>query len=171
MRGAGLPAHVPVKPYTHEPTPKQVKPSKYRAEPCIVTADLTLFTRPDIWTAYDQTSDRPDITILPLKKAAKFAGIIGEWFGSLKEGRRYIELKQMEVAGAIQNLRCQVPYECRVNETRLGEWRADFVYVRDEFDGKAPQLVVEDVKGKRLPFYIWKKAHVEAQFGITITEL
>jgi hypothetical protein len=31
--------------------------------------------------------------------------------------------------------------------------------------------VVEDVKGMRTPMYRWKKKHVEAQYGITITEV
>ena len=31
--------------------------------------------------------------------------------------------------------------------------------------------VVEDVKGFKTPLYRWKKKHVEAQYGITVTEV
>lgn len=151
-----------------EPT----KGHKYRAVPCIVTTDLTLFTADDI-SALEAKSHssigvgRPKLT---LRERANAVGIIGSWFGSTKEALRYITLAQHERAGHIRGLTRQVSYALLVGDAAIGAWRSDFDY--EEYQ---PQLdlwtrVVEDTKGLRTDFYRWKKAHVEAQYGFRITE-
>ena len=69
-------------------------------------------------------------------------------FDSLKEKKRYYELKLLERAGKIQGLECQVRFELIPAQYRDGkcverrcDYIADFCYWED---GK---FVVEDVKG------------------------
>jgi len=161
--------------------PKAAKAHKYRAEPCIVTADLTLFTEKDIEQAE---------TALPigqlgslfgsLKSRAQACGIIGEWFGSTKEGRRWIELKQLESARKIFRLQRQPAYRLCAWTTgkgdsmdalpALGEYRADFRYCNTSMCVCAWGCTIEDVKGLKTAMYKWKKKHAELQYGITIRE-
>ena len=80
----------------------------------------------------------------------------GVQFDSVKEGRRFRELKLMQDAGIIENLRRQVIYTLipsqvicdrhtgkNIRTYRSVTYRADFVY-KDNSNGKT---VVEDVKG------------------------
>ncbi len=147
------------------------KPSrghKYRAKACIVTPDLTLFSEQDIHNA--ATFKRINLVrgITPLKEIAHACGIDGDWFGSEKEAKRYIQLAQLEKAGAIRELRRQVPYALLVNETKIADWRADFVY--EEFYEGAWAIVREDAKGVRTALYQRSKKHVEAQYRWQIRE-
>lgn len=64
-------------------------------------------------------------------------------FDSRKEANRYAELKLLERAGQLHNLRLQVPYVL-VEKSKYGQairYIADFVY---EMGG---ETIVEDVKG------------------------
>ena len=107
----------------------------------------------------------------------------GEVFDSLKEFRRWLELKLLEQAGEISELRRQVPFELlpvqrepdkigprggrkpgRVIE-REAVYIADFVY--KDADG---QEVVEDCKGKRTRDYILKRKLLLFRLGIRILE-
>jgi hypothetical protein len=96
----------------------------------------------------------------------------GMTMDSKGEARRYQELKLLQQAGEISELLRQVPYGLHVVNQRLGgkvskvgDYRADFTYVRD---GK---LVVEDFKGAPLtPMYRWKRKHMLLEYGITILE-
>ena len=82
----------------------------------------------------------------------------GIQFDSKREARRYLELKAMETAGQIQNLRRQVKYllipsqriDGKVVEREVA-YVADFVY---EQNG---ERVVEDAKGHRTKDYIIKR--------------
>ena len=163
------------------------KASKYRAVPCVVTDDLTLFTKEDIARSFKASRDcEPDDAWLgrPLQELAQAENIIGQWFGSLKEGRRYIELKALEKAGEIWDLELQPPFPLLVPSTtgtlrgagkalagtfngRIGEYRGDFKY----HDRTTEPYVVEDVKGFKTALYKWKKKHVEKQYGIQIREI
>ncbi len=74
-----------------------------------------------------------------------------EW-ASKAEASRYVELKLLQRAGKISNLRWQVPYELIPKQKKADgtterkcEYIADFVY---DTDGRT---VVEDVKGYRDP--------------------
>lgn len=111
------------------------------------------------------------------KYRAKPTVVDGIRFASQKEARRYQELKLLERAGSIRNLRLQPRYELRVPSgyissmtVKVGTYVADFAYDELTETGGRWDFVVEDVKGFRTPFYNWKKRHVEAQYGLKIRE-
>ncbi len=97
--------------------------------------------------------------------------ILGEVFDSKREAARYMELKELEMAGRISGLQRQkkfvlVPaqYEPETTGPRGGKikgkllerevaYYADFVY----FDEEEKDLVIEDAKGVRTPEYIIKR--------------
>lgn len=95
-------------------------------------------------------------------------------FASMKEARRYQELKLLEKAGEIRLLTLQPVFPLRVNAIEapvsfiVGKYAADFQY-EEPRDGRW-RLVIEDVKGFKTPLYRWKRKHVEAQYGIEIRE-
>jgi hypothetical protein len=140
------------------------KASKYRAEPCIVTEDLTLFTRSEL-----RIMAKHPAPSLSLVLVARQVGVVGEFFPSLKEGRRYIELAHLLAAGAVRGLTRQVrfPLIAGPNIT-IGHYVADFVY--DEQVGQDWVSRIEDAKGMRTPVYKWKTKHFSAQYGIKIRE-
>lgn len=103
-------------------------------------------------------------------------------FASKAEARRYSELKMLEKAGKIARLQLQPEFKLYAPRTGIhgdqivggwqnyvGTYRADFAY--DELTPQATRRVIEDVKGFKTPMYRWKKKHVEAQYGIKITEV
>lgn len=115
--------------------------------------------------------------------------IDGITFDSKKEASRYMELKLLERAKKISNLRRQVKYvlipaqyEKSTEKYKKGEnkgrlkqgvllerecsYIADFVYI-DE-NGKK---VVEDTKGMRTKEYIIKRKLMLATYGIRISEV
>lgn len=102
------------------------------------------------------------------------AEVDGIRFDSLKEARRYQELKLMERAGEIKDLQLQVKYvlvptqkiEGKVVERELS-YRADFVY----FNNEIRQTVVEDVKGVKTKEYRIKKKLMLYLLGIQISEV
>lgn len=118
------------------------------------------------------------------KYHAKKTVVDGITFASLKEARRYIDLKNLQKAGVISDLKLQVPYELipqyrepdtigprgGVKKGRVIEsacyYVADFVYV-DEETGKK---VVEDCKGMRTRAYRIKRKLMYDRFGIRIKE-
>lgn len=102
-------------------------------------------------------------------------------FASKREAKRYQELRLLEKAGEIKGLKCQHPYDLFApmlfrpvghpnafdrHPVKIGRYVADFIY----YDRQGT-FHVEDVKGFRTPLYQWKKRHVEAQYGVTITEV
>ena len=91
-----------------------------------------------------------------------------------KEHRRADELKMMQRAGLISDLREQVKYELIPAQYRDGKlieracaYVADFVY----FDREANSLVVEDTKGFRTKEYIIKRKLMLHVHGIVIKEI
>jgi hypothetical protein len=107
----------------------------------------------------------------------------GRTFASKRECKRYLELKMLEKAGRIRDLRLQpwfalmVPvfegaYD-NINEGKLvgrkviGSYRADFDYI----DVRGGKRVTEDAKGRKTEAYALRKRMVEAQYGIEITEV
>lgn len=98
----------------------------------------------------------------------------GQVFDSKKEANRYKELRLLEKAGAIKDLRMQVKFTLipaqrdeatgKVIE-RECSYKADFVY---EEDGKT---VVEDVKGFRTKEYVIKRKLMLWRYGIRIREV
>ncbi len=124
---------------------------------------------------------------MKFKRGSKYKNVKisvdGEVFDSLKEFRRWRELKLLEKAGEISELRRQVPFELlpvqrepdkigprggrkpgRVIE-REAVYIADFVYL--DADGRE---VVEDCKGKRTRDYILKRKLLLFRLGIQILE-
>lgn len=86
-------------------------------------------------------------------------------FDSGAEAKRYDFLKQEEAFGFISHLCRQVPYPIHWNGIFITTWIADFEYSR----GDIP--VTEDVKGVKTAAYRIKRKLVQAQYGITITEV
>ena len=93
--------------------------------------------------------------------------IDGITFDSKKEGQRYQELKLLQRAGKIRNLRMQVEFELIPKQAgeRACKYKADFVY------HLAGEMVVEDVKGKRTREYIIKRKLMLWRHGIKIVEV
>ena len=95
----------------------------------------------------------------------------GETFDSQKEYRRFCELRLLERAGRIADLRRQVKFELIPSQRIDGKvveracvYVADFVYTED---GKQ---VVEDTKGVRTADYIIKRKLMLWVHGIQIRE-
>lgn len=107
----------------------------------------------------------------------------GEVFDSKKEYQRWQELKLLEKAGEITELRRQVPFELLPNQRepdkigprggrkpgriieRKALYIADFVY-----KDRTGREVVEDCKGMRTKDYILKRKLLLFRFGIRILE-
>lgn len=114
---------------------------------------------------------------------------LGIKFDSLKECRRYTELRLLEQAGKIKDLELQKAYELipaqyeetaeiytkgahkgehkKVLQERAIVYRADFVYT----DCETGQQVVEDTKGMRTKEYVIKRKLLLWRFGIKIKEI
>lgn len=98
----------------------------------------------------------------------------GITYDSRREAERSIELRLMERAGEITNLRRQVRFEViptlyvdgRVAE-RKTVYIADFVYT----DKRTGETVVEDVKGVRTKEYALKRKLMLEKHGIRIREV
>lgn len=104
-------------------------------------------------------------------------------FDSKVEAYRYMELKRLEKAGVIHDLRLQVPFELiptqreadttdtrgRKHRGRVIEracvYKADFVYYEGD------RMVVEDVKGCKTPEYKIKRKLMLWVKGIRIKEV
>ena len=99
------------------------------------------------------------------KYHSKKVAIDGHVFDSKKEADRYCELRLLERAGEISNLRLQPRYllqpafTCDGNAYRKIEYVADFEYVENG------RTVVEDVKGMRTEVYKIKKKLFLMQYG------
>jgi len=91
------------------------------------------------------------------KYRAKKITIDGIKFDSLKEGRRYQELKIQAMAGFISDLKLQVeyflldPFVYQGKKYRGIKYLADFEYIKDGIK------ITEDVKGKATKVYQIKK--------------
>lgn len=127
------------------------------------------------------------------KYRAKKTEVDGITFDSMKEAKRYQELKILEAAGQIKDLRLQVPYELipamREPDTigkrggkikgklieRAVIYKADFVYLEKLdipfSDQEKWEEVVEDVKGMRTKEYILKRKLMLYRYGIRIREV
>ena len=88
-------------------------------------------------------------------------------FDSIKEWNRWRELKLLERAGQISELRRQVSFELipKQDGERACHSIADFVYLDDQ--GKT---VVEDCKGMRTDLYRLKKKLFQWRYDMKIKE-
>ena len=101
------------------------------------------------------------------KHHARGERVDGIWFPSQAEIVRYHELMLMVISGKISKLKVHERFPLFGQGGYLiGYYEADFTYT--DFQKKR---VVEDVKGQRLPLYIWKKKHFEADYPWPITEI
>ena len=100
--------------------------------------------------------------------------IDGHKFDSNAEGQRYLDLKLLERAGEIKDLRLQ--YKFILQEGYINRdgrkvlpitYIADFVY----YDIKRGCMVVEDVKGMLTDVYKLKRKMFEYKYGFPITEI
>ncbi len=95
-------------------------------------------------------------------------------FDSQKEFKRFLELKLLEKAGEIANLRRQDRISLDVNQEHICDYVSDFRYIEKipNQEGKW-RIVIEDVKSpatKKLSTYRIKKKLVKALYGIEIRE-
>ena len=88
-------------------------------------------------------------------------------FASRKEAARYRELRLLEQAGAIQDLRLQVPFVLlpKSQYGRAVKYIADFVYIEND------RQVVEDAKGYRTDVYKLKRRLMAELLGTEIKEV
>jgi len=95
-------------------------------------------------------------------------------FDSKKEATRYLQLKLLQRAGKITNLRTQVPYQFEINGSTLRSIKGRAVkYVADFVYEEKGEEVVEDVKSAITsvnPLYLLKKALMKHVHGIDIRE-
>lgn len=84
-------------------------------------------------------------------------------FQSKAEARRYAELRLLQRAGQIADLRVHPRYPLVVNGVKCGYYEADFAYREGE------QEVVEDVKGVATAVFQLKAKLVKALHGVTVT--
>lgn len=97
----------------------------------------------------------------------------GRSFDSIAEHRRFLYLDEMQKAGEISDLRCQVEFEIipatikpSGGKERPTKYLADFAY----FD-RAGNLVVEDVKGPVTPEFRIKRKLMLWRHGIEVKEI
>lgn len=82
------------------------------------------------------------------------------YFGSKGEHRRFQELKLLEKAGAIKDLKLRTKFPIVVNGVHIKVYTADFTY----FDVKENQITIEDHKGRRYREWILTKKLLRALY-------
>lgn len=88
----------------------------------------------------------------------------GVSFASKREARRYSELKLLERAGEIDELKLQPRYPLIVNGQKVCTFVADFAYRQ----GPLYQPVVEDCKGVQTDVFRIKRKLMAACLGIEV---
>ncbi len=128
------------------------------------------------WTADDLAAHlarlRPTGPVKGSKYGNRRVEVDGIMWDSQHEADRYLALKTLAAAGAIEQLRWKVRFslECPVEgeheSTRtVSHYVADFVYREHGQD------VVEDTKGYLTPMYKLKRKWLLKQYGIAIREV
>lgn len=93
-------------------------------------------------------------------------------FASKREAARYTELKLLERAGEITDLRLQPSFEIIPSVMLDGKKQRSTKYIADfRFVGADGVEVYEDVKGHKTKEYILKRKLVKHIFGIEIKEV
>ncbi len=83
-------------------------------------------------------------------------------FASKKERKRYLELKNLQIAGDISFFLRQTPMHLPGGVKYVCDYQVFW---------SNGEVTFEDVKGIRLPMYKLKKKQVEATYPIKITEI
>lgn len=116
------------------------------------------------------------------KYGAKKVTIDGEVFDSRKEANRWRELKLLERAGEIRDLKRQVKFtliEAQREPDSLGPKggikrgkiiEREAAYIADFTYYEGSKFIVEDSKGVRTPEYILKRKLLLDRYGIRIRE-
>lgn len=113
---------------------------------------------------------------LPMPKKNKYGNRIVEYdghkFDSIAERDRYIDLKLLEKAGLISNLKLQVKYELIKAAEAEGVKFPAYGYIADfVYKDKDGDTVIEDVKGMRTPLYKLKRALMFDKYGYVVHEI
>lgn len=111
--------------------------------------------------------------LLGLKTQHKYRAVRttvdGVTFASKREAKRFGELKILQAAGKISELKLQPKYRLHApNGDEIAVYVGDFSYVEDG------RVVVEDVKSpatRKIATYRLKKKWVKAEYGIEIHEV
>ncbi len=127
------------------------------------------------WPGWEHFRGRGGVPALPNppdspkrhKYHATPTAVDGHLFPSKREADRYAQLRLLERAGALTDLRLQFRFPLAVKDQVIGHYVADFTYTDAETGG----CIVEDAKGARTPLYAWKKNHFRAQYGIEVQEV
>lgn len=101
------------------------------------------------------------------KYHAKKTAVGGVIFDSRKEAGRYMQIKLLEQAGEISQLRLQPRYELQEKFTWNGETIRKIEYVADfeYIDMRTGETVVEDVKGYKTDVYQIKRKLFLKRYG------
>ena len=103
-------------------------------------------------------------------KPSKYRNVIteidGMRFDSRAEAKRWRDLKMLERAGLVANIRRQVRFPIVWNGTKICDYVADFVYREADKAGDT----IEDVKGAKTATYRIKAKLMAAQ-GLPIREV
>jgi hypothetical protein len=108
----------------------------------------------------------PSYPVRTRAKASKFNArktvVDGYAFHSAGEAKRWGQLRLLEMAGSISDLRRQVPFDLWAwgweGRVKIGVYKADFVYVENG------QKIVEDFKGMKTAHYARTKRIFEANY-------
>jgi hypothetical protein len=94
-------------------------------------------------------------------------------FSSIKEAKRYEELKNYQEQGKIRGLELQVKYNLQPSFKINGKTIRSFGYICDfqYIDNTTEELVIEDVKGYKTEVYKLKKKIFEYKYNIEIKEI
>jgi hypothetical protein len=95
-------------------------------------------------------------------------------FDSKKEARRYVELKILQMIGAIEKLELQPRFELQPEFVKNDEKHKKIEYIADfkYFNKETNEIVVEDVKGHKTQVYRIKKKLFEYKYPeLTINEI
>lgn len=102
-------------------------------------------------------------------KKVETNGII---FASVKEYRRYNELKLLERAGVIKDLELQKKFLLQPSYTNTeGKHIREISYIADFYYIENGKEVVEDTKGYRTDVYKLKKKLFEYKYDLVIKEI
>jgi hypothetical protein len=101
------------------------------------------------------------------KYGAQRTEVDGITFASKKEARRYGELKLLQRAGTIRDLKLQPRFPLTVNGRLVCTYVGDFEYLTVPIGAR----IVEDAKGFKTPEYKLKAKLFKALNGFEITEV
>jgi hypothetical protein len=96
----------------------------------------------------------------------KVVTVDGITFDSKVEANKWFELKLLERAGEISDLRRQVTFPIVVNGQKICKYIADFVY---EKDGHTVVVDVKSAYTAKLREFVLKKKLLKAVYGVDIT--